>query len=266
MLVTTPAIVLHAFPYGDTSKIARLATRDHGVQSVIAKGAMRPRNPFGACLQTLSAGTARFHFRPHRELHTLAGFDVGDQHASLAGDLARYSAAAALAELVLRFAEAEPQPDVFDVLAHGLDALTHAESGQVPYVALAALWLEVSVLGFSPQVDSCVRCGGALGPQAQFSLPEGGLLCLRCGGGGAHGALDRADQAALAAFATGAADGAAIPARHLAAHRRLLARFVRRHVADERELPALAFWEAGRTAKSERPTGNSQQGTGNAEP
>jgi hypothetical protein len=35
-----------------------------------------------------------------------------------------------------------------------------------------------------------------------------------------------------------------ISERHLAAHRRLLARFVRRHVAEEYDLKALGFWEA----------------------
>jgi DNA repair protein RecO (recombination protein O) len=242
MLVSTAAIILHSFPYGDTSKIARIATRDFGVQSVIAKGAMRPRSPFGAALQTLSEGTARFYLRPHRELHTLAGFDVGDQHAALAGDMARYGAAAALAELVLRFAEAEPQPEVFDVLARGLDTLCSTSLDRIPYAALAALWMETAVLGFAPVVEACVRCGGPLGDRAPFSLPDGGLLCPRCGG--TDSALDARDQAALAAFLGGDGEAPALDQRHLAAHRRLLARFVRRHVADERELPALAFWEA----------------------
>jgi DNA repair protein RecO (recombination protein O) len=241
MLVSTPAIILHAFPYGDTSKIARIATRDHGVQSVIAKGAMRRRSAFGASLQTLSQGTARFYYRPHRELHTLAGFDVGDQHAALAGEISRYAAAAALAELVLRFAEAEPQPEMFDVLAAGLAALCAAPGARVPYAALSALWREVAVLGFAPVVEACARCGGPLAGTAQFSLPEAGLLCDRCGGPG-HG-LDPADQAALVAFVSGDAGVPDLAPLHLAAHRRLLARFIRRHVADDRELPALAFWE-----------------------
>ena len=47
-LVSTPAIVLSALRYSETSKIVRLATRDVGVQSAIAKGALRPRSRFGA--------------------------------------------------------------------------------------------------------------------------------------------------------------------------------------------------------------------------
>ena len=72
-LVTTPAIVLSALRYSETSKIVRLATREHGVQSAIAKGALRPRSRFGAALQLLSEGQAQLLTKEHRELHTLAG-------------------------------------------------------------------------------------------------------------------------------------------------------------------------------------------------
>src|SRR3989304_2913997 len=75
-LVTPPAIILHAFKYADTSKLGRLATREPGVQSAIAKGASRPKSRFGASLQVLSQGTAHLYFRPTAELQTLSAFDV----------------------------------------------------------------------------------------------------------------------------------------------------------------------------------------------
>jgi DNA repair protein RecO (recombination protein O) len=242
MLVSTPAVILHGFAYSDTSRILRLATRDHGVQSVIAKGAMRPRSRFGGRLQSFTEGVAQFHHRPHRDLHTLSGFDVTDQHTELAGDIRRFAAASALAELVLRTGQEEPQPRVFDVLARALGALALGERDRLAYVALAALWHTVVVLGFAPTTDGCVRCGGALGERATFAVVEGGLLCPTCGQGLGAG-LGRDDQVALQAFLAGSADAPRLAGLHLAAHRRLLTRFVRRHVADDRELRALAFWE-----------------------
>ena len=243
MLITTPAVVLQAFPYGDTSRILRLATRDHGVQSVIAKGAMRPRSRFIGRLQVLSEGVARFYYRSTRDLHTLAGFDVTDQHVELAGDLRRFAAAAALAELVLRTAHEEPQPEVFATLADTLRALAAAPPDRVDLVALAGVWHTVIMLGFAPTVDQCVRCERPLGSRASFALAEGGLLCEACGQGTGAGALGADDQVALRAFLEGCEGGVALPAPHVAAHRRLLARFIRRHVADDARLPALAFWE-----------------------
>lgn len=244
MLISTPAIVLHAFPYGETSKIVRLATREHGVQSGMAKGANRVKSRFGASLQVLSEGTAQLYLKPHRDLHTLSGFDVTHQRSTLAADLRRYAAAMALAELVLRFAPAEPHPALFDVLAGGLDRLEEAAAGAVEILALAALWQTVAALGFAPSLDACARCGADVGERAAFSHPDGGYLCARCGAGMQTANLGAADAEALHAFVTGdRALPADVPANHLAAHRRLFARFVRRHVAEERELPALAFWE-----------------------
>jgi DNA repair protein RecO (recombination protein O) len=244
MLVSTPAVVLHAFPYGETSRIVRLATPHFGVQSVIAKGATRPKSPFGGRLQALSEGVAEFYHRPHRDLQTLRSFDVTNQHATLASDVQRYAAATALAELVLRFAQEEPQPGVYEGLAAALDVLVAADDDTVTYAALAALWHEIVILGFAPTVDACVRCGRPLGARAPFSLAEGGLLCERCARGAGRGALGPDDRGALRAFVAGSYDVPALEPKHLAAHRHLLARFIRRHVADDRELPALAFWES----------------------
>lgn len=244
MLVTTPAIILHTFPYGETSKIVRLATRDHGVQSGIAKGANRPKSRFGARLQVLSEGIAHLYLKTHRDLHTLSAFDLTHQRPALARDLRRYATATAVTELVLRFAPAEPHPEIYDMLAGALDRLADAGPTEVAGLGLAALWQVTAVLGFAPSLDRCGRCGTALDGSTVFSQPEGGFLCRRCAPGAQATRLGAADADALRAFVLG--DRAlpdAVAPKHLAAHRRLFARFVRRHVAEERELPALAFWE-----------------------
>src|SRR5580765_446501 len=98
-LVITTEIVLSALRYSETSKIVRLATREHGVQSAIAKGALRPKSRFGAALQLLSEGQAQYLAKEHRELHVLTAFDLQYLHIGLAAHLARYAAASVLAEL-----------------------------------------------------------------------------------------------------------------------------------------------------------------------
>src|SRR3954470_3709126 len=128
-LVITPAIVLSSFRYSETSKIVRLATRDHGVQSAIAKGALRPKSRFGAALQLLSEGQAQLLVKEHRELHILTAFDVKRLHVGLAVDLERYASACALAEVMLRFAPSDAHPESFDLLQRALEQLEVAESG-----------------------------------------------------------------------------------------------------------------------------------------
>ncbi len=245
MLHTTPAVILHAFPYGETSRIVKLATRDFGVQSAMAKGARRPRSKFGASLETLSEGTAFLYIKPQRELQTLSQFDVMRQRPGLASDLKRYAAASAVAEIVMRFAPADPHPEIFDLLVAMLDLLSEAPASDAPAVSLVALWSMVAILGFAPSLDSCAVCGVPVPEPSGFALNEGGFVCARCVRGLSVSKLSAPDCAALRAFVAGdPGPGRDLPDRHLRAHRRLFIRFTGRHVNDGRALKALDLWEA----------------------
>ena len=74
--VTDDALILQAFPYGDTSRILRLLTRRHGLRSVIARGALRPRSRFGGSLEPFAEGIATLHLRANRDLQTLTAFEL----------------------------------------------------------------------------------------------------------------------------------------------------------------------------------------------
>ncbi|MSR07585.1 MAG: DNA repair protein RecO [Gemmatimonadetes bacterium] len=243
--VSTPAIVLQTFKYGDTSKIVRLATRDFGVQSAIAKGASRPKSRFGGRLQSLSQGTAHLYIKQTRDLQTLAGFDLTAQRTELAADVGRYAAAAALSELVLRLSPAERHPEIFELLEQSLDRLVITPPADTGPLALAALWQMVSTLGFAPSLETCARDGRSLpAGAARFSVVDGGFLCSACAAGSEVSKLTAPDRAALERLVVGHPD-VDLSAKQLAAHRRLLARFVRRHASEERALKALEFWEDG---------------------
>src|SRR2546428_225242 len=96
-LVTTPAVVLRTYPYSETSKIVRLATRDLGVQSAIAKGVLRPKSRFAAAPGLPSEGVAqRYHPEP-RGVPTLAAFDLVVPRREPAPEVRRFAAATARA-------------------------------------------------------------------------------------------------------------------------------------------------------------------------
>ncbi len=243
-LVSTPAVVLSTLRYSETSKIVRLATREHGVQSVIAKGALRPRSRFGAALQLLSEGQAQFVLKENRELHLLTSFDLRRLHAGLAADLERYAVACALAEVMLRFAPPDPHPESFDLLRQALEELELAPVALVEALGYRLLWRMVSVLGFEPSLDGCVIDGTPL-PEAgplPFSTREGGALCPACAS--QHGATQLPEQARadLVALMDSSAELPTFDEKHGAAHRRLLGRYVRYHLGEGAELPALEFW------------------------
>src|SRR3989442_1453316 len=179
-LVTTPAVVLQTYRYSETSKVVRLATRELGVQSAMAKGVLRPKSPFGAGLELLSEGMAQLYFRETRELHTLGAFDVLTLRPDLAADVGRVAGATALAA--------------------GTDPVA-------------------------------------------FSGGEGGVACSNCTPSPPLSRLPRQAYRDLLALNDARADLPRLDAPHAAAHRRLVARFVRYHFGEIGALSALDFWE-----------------------
>lgn len=250
-LVITPAVVLQTYRYSETSKVVRLATRELGIQSAIAKGVLRPKSRFGAALEFLSEGEAQLYYRDSRELHTLAAFDATNLRRGLAGDVARFAGAAALSQIMFKMAPPAPLPAAYSVFTAGLDLLVTAPAGAVDAAAVRAVWSLVTELGFGPSLHTCVRDGAPVaeeGGRIAFSAADGGVLCARCAGAQSPTHLPPEDYRALVALNDPTADLPELDAPHAAAHRRLAARFVRHHL-DAVSLSAVDFWERSAWAR-----------------
>lgn len=239
-LVAVDAVVLQAFPYSETSKILRLLTSQHGVQSVIAKGARRPKSRYGGILEPFTDGRATFYMKENRDLHTLQDFELDRPRQRLGRDLVRFGAASLLAEIVLRTASGQESPEVFHAVRSALGDLETVPSRQVEAVALAHTWTLIIALGFGPALDHCVHCSARLPADRDlfFDYTAGGSLCGECGGGGGAGrvlpARARADLLALAG-------GHVVELDRTEAHWQLLARFIAYHLVDAGSLRSLEF-------------------------
>jgi DNA repair protein RecO (recombination protein O) len=231
----TEAVVLHAFDYLETSRILRLATREAGVQSVLARGARRPKSRYGTALDLFASGSAEIYTKPGRELHTLASFEVTRSRGQLAADLDRFTAASAIVELAMRFASAESHAELFDTLIDTLDNIGASGAGASVDAALAGAWQLIAHLGFAPAIDLCAMCHAPVPTDAgaSFSHPSGGVICRRC---------TQLARAALRAW-MGGASAALVDTAARRAHQRLLREFLTEHLTDGRPLRAYEVWE-----------------------
>src|SRR5258706_274952 len=116
-LLTSEAIVLHAFDYLESSRIFRLATRRAGVHSVLAKGVRRSRRRFSSALDLFAQGTAQLSTKRGQDLDILNAFEVTRARVGLAEHLERFTGASVLAELALHFSAAHADAPLFDALA-----------------------------------------------------------------------------------------------------------------------------------------------------
>lgn len=240
-LVTARAVVLQSFAYSETSKILRVLTAEHGVQSLVAKGAQRPRSRFGGLLEPFTEGTSTFFTKEARDLHTLAGWDLLRNRQGLGRDLVAFAGASLLAELVLRFGTEDLDPRLFVEVTGAFDQLLDGGSAERERTVVAAAWRVVVLLGFAPQTESCVSCGRTLMPDenARFDPAGGGVTCVACRPG--RRTLDPVARAELRAILD--LSGESPNFLRPRVQRDLLRIFLQHQLAPERPLRSLAFFD-----------------------
>lgn len=236
---STRAVLLRGYDYGESSRILRFYTEEHGLLSVVARG-VRGRSGKGATtVSTFASGELTAYVKAHRDLHTMKDFVCARARDGLGGDVLRFAGAAAAAELVLAHAEQQRHPGLFEALERVLDDLAQAPVDQLPGVTLAGLWTITEAFGFAPQLDPCVRCGNELADDevGRFDLAAGGVRCADCSEGAAGPRIGPVARAQVAELTTGA-----VPAglSHLRQHLGLVSDFVSFHVVSK-PLKSLRF-------------------------
>lgn len=250
--LVTDAIVLHAFDYLETSRIVRLLTRDAGVVSVLARGARRSRARYGSGLDIYAEGAAEISIKPQRDLHNLNSLEISKSRSGIAHDIGRFTGAAVISELVMRFVGEESGSDLFDVTSHLFDELAEAPAAETIQVAVAGAWRLIAALGLSPALEVCASCHTEIPVEsdALFSHRAGGVLCASCGQlvSGAR----RLPASARATISSWLEVERTIQLTDLEqrAHQRLLREFVQEHLGEDRPLRAFHVWERERWAET----------------
>jgi len=163
---------------GEADRIVVLYTRERGKVSAVAKGAKRPRSKLAGSLQLFSHASVQVAAGRSLEVATQAR--PIDSHYNLRRDMRRYAHASYAAELLDTLTdEGLADPELFDVFVATLEAM---DAGGDPPTMVRAFELKLMArLGYGPELESCVSCGGDVGGGGRgFSVSQGGVLCGGC--------------------------------------------------------------------------------------
>lgn len=170
-------VVLRTTKLGEADRIISFMTQGHGKVRAVAKGVRKSGSRFGARLEPTSHVALQCY--RGRELDVVTQVETIDANRALRESYACITHAVPMLEAVDQVAqEREAAPALYRMLVGALRTLSERPS---PVVTPAFFWKLLSLEGFHPYLDACVRCGDEIGPFTAIDLGEGGVLCATCG-------------------------------------------------------------------------------------
>ncbi|HEY3486124.1 MAG TPA: DNA repair protein RecO [Ilumatobacteraceae bacterium] len=174
-------VVLRTYKLRESDRIVVIHTAENGKVRAVAKGVRKTTSKFGARLEPMSH--VRLLLYRGRELDIVSQAESVEPLAPMLSSLDRASQGIAAIEAVDQLSlEREPNAQLYRMLVGVLRTIAARPS---PINVPAFYWKLLAAEGLRPELDTCVRCGGAE-PDVQlvaFDLGEGGVLCRSCRSG-----------------------------------------------------------------------------------
>jgi DNA repair protein RecO (recombination protein O) len=174
-------IILRKYYLRETSYILVLYTREFGKIRGVIKGVRKPFPQFAGNFETLSLCRIIFYRKKKSALDLITQCEAVDYFSRVRTDMEKLVYAVYFTEMVDAVtAEHDPDPAIFDILKGSLGMLGRA-LGAKRVRRIFEIKL-LGALGFSPQVDECVKCSAPVDEKSFFSARSGGIMCAKCHG------------------------------------------------------------------------------------
>lgn len=176
MLKEVEGFILTETPYGETSKIINVLTKEYGIIGIIAKGAasLKSKNR----VATLKLTYAKFNiYYKENKLSTLVSADIINPLKNIRSDIFLISYLSYLTELTYQVVKQSNSNDIYNEF---VTAVLKIEDGLDPLVITNILEIKyLEKLGVLFNLDECVICGSKTSI-ATISADAGGFVCQKC--------------------------------------------------------------------------------------
>lgn len=173
-MIELEGIVIDEKPYGESSKILNIITKDKGVIGVLAKGAKRLKSPLRSISERFCYANFNVSYKENK-LSTLISADVINPFRNIKKDIKKLSYLNFLSELTSGVIKQNNDKRIYDIY---LSSILKIEEGFDPVVITNILELKfLSFLGVSPKLNGCVLCGNE--NVVTISSDKGGFVCKK---------------------------------------------------------------------------------------
>lgn len=168
-------ITLGSTPYGDTSKILHILTKEYGIIGVMSKGCKGVKSKLRIVSENFTYACFYMYYKEGK-LSTLVCADVINYFPNIKSDIMKVSFLSYLSELTKNVYKHGEDQEIYNLF---ISALLKIEEGLDPLVISNILELKyLDYLGVSLNLDGCVVCGNT--SIVTLSSERGGYVCSKC--------------------------------------------------------------------------------------
>ncbi len=176
MLESVEGFVINEIPYGETSKIINVLTKEHGLIGVLAKGAKSMKSKFRASTGRYSYANFEIYYKEDK-LSTLTSVDVINPLKNIHSDLTLISYTTYISDLVNQVVKQSYSKKIYDLF---INTILNLEKKLDPVVVTNILEIKLlPFLGVGINLDSCAICGNKT-HIVTIDGSRGGYVCLNC--------------------------------------------------------------------------------------
>lgn len=176
-MLEVDGFILSEIPYGESSKIINVLTKEYGVIGIMCKGAKSLKNRYRVPTMKLSYSHFNIMYKENK-LSTLVSADVINPFKLVKSDILLVSFLAYLTELTSQVVK--QSNDIENIYDDFIKTILKLEDGLDPIVLTNILEIKyLEYLGVLFNLDECVICGSK-NNIATFDADKGGYICINC--------------------------------------------------------------------------------------
>ncbi len=176
MIESVEGIVISETPYGETSKIINLFSKQYGIIGIICKGAKSIKSRLRAVTTKFSYGVFNIYYKKDK-LSNLISVDVIDNLSNIKQDILLMGYLNYLVELTTQVYKQNSNDEIYNLF---IKTILKIESGLDPVIMTNILELKLlDYLGISLELNKCVKCGNK-DNIITIDPSQGGYICSKC--------------------------------------------------------------------------------------
>lgn len=177
-MIRTQGVVLRYTDFKESDRMLTLFSPKYGKMSILARGCRKPKSKFLSVTQLFAYG--EYILLRKGDIYILTQGDIIDTFFDIRVDVEKYAYASYVIDLVEEVIVAgEQNTPLFYLLLQVLSYFAYSDLNPRDITHIFELKL-ADIMGYRPDLDSCMVCSLPVSNPVYFSPSKGGLICSEC--------------------------------------------------------------------------------------